>query len=171
MALTSISKQTLSLFGWLGISFTSALIGAIASARAGLFYHQLTRPDWAPPAWLFGPVWSILYLLMGIAAWLVSRFGLTLDESRSAFSRHQRLLSTYSSTTGVFSQMLQIVGTIVFVIFWLVIFGGMAIWPKQFYSVSRAKGELTNGPLLLRIIGIVMILIPIIGWIIVNAVE
>jgi translocator protein len=75
MAFTSISKQTLGLFGWLGISFTSALIGAIASARAGVFYHQLTRPDWAPPAWLFGPVWSILYLLMGTAAWLVWREG------------------------------------------------------------------------------------------------
>src|SRR5690606_32551160 len=29
----------------------------------------LTRPDWAPPAWLFGPVWTILYGLMALAAW------------------------------------------------------------------------------------------------------
>lgn len=31
------------------------------------------RPPWAPPGWLFGPVWSALYLLMGLAAWLVWR--------------------------------------------------------------------------------------------------
>lgn len=34
---------------------------------------MLDRPDWAPPASVFGPVWSVLYLLMGVAAWLVWR--------------------------------------------------------------------------------------------------
>ncbi len=73
MATMSKPRQVLGLLGWLGVSFTSALIGAIASAKAGVFYQQLARPQWAPPAWLFGPVWSVLYLLMGIAAWLVWR--------------------------------------------------------------------------------------------------
>ena len=73
MASMSISKQTLGLFGWLGISFMAALTGAIASLKAQVFYKQLTLPVWAPPAWLFGPVWSILYVLMGLAAWLVWR--------------------------------------------------------------------------------------------------
>ena len=67
------SKQILGLAGWLVLAFAAAGIGAIASANAGAFYQQLTRPDWAPPGWLFGPVWSVLYLLMGIAAWLVWR--------------------------------------------------------------------------------------------------
>lgn len=40
---------------------------------APVFYAQLDKPGWAPPAWLFGPVWSVLYLLMGVAAWLVWR--------------------------------------------------------------------------------------------------
>jgi len=48
-------------------------VGAIASARAATFYGQLSQPPWAPPAWLFGPVWSVLYLLMAVAAWLVWR--------------------------------------------------------------------------------------------------
>jgi len=47
----------------------------LASADAPTFYAALDRPGWAPPAWLFGPVWSALYLLMGIAAWLVWRIG------------------------------------------------------------------------------------------------
>ena len=61
------------LAGWLLLVFAAAVIGAAASADAGPFYQQLVRPPWAPPAWLFGPVWSVLYLLMGIAAWLVWR--------------------------------------------------------------------------------------------------
>jgi tryptophan-rich sensory protein len=61
------------LFGWLVLCFAAAGIGAVASAGAGDFYRQLVRPDWAPPAWLFSPVWTVLYLLMGISAWIVWR--------------------------------------------------------------------------------------------------
>ena len=56
---------------WLLFSYAVAAIGAQASVYARDFYHQLIQPDWAPPAMLFGPVWLILYTLMGIAAWLV----------------------------------------------------------------------------------------------------
>ena len=66
-------KQALGLAGWLVATFITGGIGAIASARAASFYGELSQPAWAPPAWLFGPVWSVLYVLMGIAAWLVWR--------------------------------------------------------------------------------------------------
>jgi len=66
-------KQILSLAAWLVATFVTGVIGAIASANAGLFYGELSQPSWAPPAWLFGPVWSVLYVLMGVAAWLVWR--------------------------------------------------------------------------------------------------
>ena len=65
--------QFVGLAGWLFLVFAAAAVGAVASTEAGSFYAQLIRPRWAPPAWLFGPVWSVLYLLMGIAAWLVWR--------------------------------------------------------------------------------------------------
>ncbi len=68
-----ISRQVLGLIGWLLLTFAAAAAGAVASADAGTFYGQLTRPGWAPPGWLFGPVWSVLYLLMGISAWMVWR--------------------------------------------------------------------------------------------------
>ncbi len=69
----SLPSQAIGLGGWLAASFVTGGIGAIASANAGTFYGQLSQPAWAPPAWLFAPVWSMLYLLMGLAAWLVWR--------------------------------------------------------------------------------------------------
>lgn len=57
----------------LGGTGAAALIGAMASVQAGDFYQQLSRPPWAPPARVFGPVWSVLYVLMAVAAWLVIR--------------------------------------------------------------------------------------------------
>ena len=66
-------RQILGLLGWFAVSFAAAALGGFASANAEPFYRQLIRPGWAPPAWLFAPVWSALYLLMGIAAWLVWR--------------------------------------------------------------------------------------------------
>ena len=69
----STSQQAFGLFGWLLVVFAAAAVGGFASASAGEFYRDLVRPSWAPPGWLFGPVWSVLYLLMGIAAWLVWR--------------------------------------------------------------------------------------------------
>jgi tryptophan-rich sensory protein len=65
--------QLIGLVGWLLVSFAAAAIGAFATVNAGAFYGALLRPAWAPPAWLFGPVWTALYAAMGIAAWLVWR--------------------------------------------------------------------------------------------------
>ncbi|MEC5384314.1 TspO/MBR family protein [Uliginosibacterium sp. H3] len=67
------SASLVALFGWLALAFAAAAVGSIASANAASFYRQLVLPGWAPPAWLFAPVWSALYLLMGVSAWLVWR--------------------------------------------------------------------------------------------------
>jgi benzodiazapine receptor len=63
------------LAGWLVVTFIAAAAGSLASTQAPDFYAQLVRPSWSPPAWLFGPVWSVLYTLMAVAAWLVWRVG------------------------------------------------------------------------------------------------
>lgn len=66
-------SDLIGLAGWLVLSFIAAAIGAIASIEAGAFYQQLDRPGWAPPTWVFSPMWTALYLMMGIAVWLVWR--------------------------------------------------------------------------------------------------
>jgi benzodiazapine receptor len=58
---------------WLAVTFIAAAIGSLASAGSGTFYGALAKPSWAPPASVFGPVWTMLYLMMAVAAWLVWR--------------------------------------------------------------------------------------------------
>jgi tryptophan-rich sensory protein len=62
-----------SLLLWLLATLSAGAIGALATRDAPDFYQQLARPDWAPPASLFGPVWTLLYLMMGVSAWLIWR--------------------------------------------------------------------------------------------------
>lgn len=66
-------RQVLGLLGWALITFVAAALGARASISAASFYAGLQLPAWAPPAGLFGPVWTALYALMAIAVWLVWR--------------------------------------------------------------------------------------------------
>lgn len=69
----SARRQALGLVFWLALAFAAGAVGAIASVDAAAFYAQLARPSWAPPGSAFAPVWTTLYALMGIAAWLVWR--------------------------------------------------------------------------------------------------
>jgi tryptophan-rich sensory protein len=63
----------LALAGWVALSLVAGGLGGVASANAKGFYAQLDQPGWAPPPWLFAPVWTTLYVVMGVAAWLVWR--------------------------------------------------------------------------------------------------
>jgi len=69
----TISTQITGLIISLLICFIVAGLGALTSINAGEFYAALAKPDWAPPAWLFGPAWTVLYIIMAIASWLVWR--------------------------------------------------------------------------------------------------
>jgi tryptophan-rich sensory protein len=70
---THTRKSILGLLAWLALLTVAAALGSLASLDAPRFYAALTRPDWAPPAWVFGPAWTVLYTMMAIAAWLVWR--------------------------------------------------------------------------------------------------
>lgn len=66
-------QQLAGLAGWIALCYLTAAAGAVASANARDFYAALVQPDWSPPGWLFGPVWTVLFTLMAVAAWLVWR--------------------------------------------------------------------------------------------------
>jgi len=70
---TGVRKST-SLIGlalWLAVCVMTAWFGA--RFTPGAWYAALAKPAWTPPAWIFGPVWTLLYILMALAAWLVWR--------------------------------------------------------------------------------------------------
>ncbi len=56
------------------VCFSAAAIGSLTTTpQIPNWYADLAKPTWTPPNWLFGPVWTILFSLMAIAAWLVWR--------------------------------------------------------------------------------------------------
>ena len=61
-------------------------ISAAFATAAGVrnWYPSLVKPGFTPPSWVFGPAWTLLYLLMGIALWLVWREAGTDDRARPA---------------------------------------------------------------------------------------
>jgi tryptophan-rich sensory protein len=62
----------IALLVWLGVCFAVAGLGAYWTAdEVTGWYRTLARPSIAPPNWVFGPVWTLLYALMSVAAWRV----------------------------------------------------------------------------------------------------
>jgi tryptophan-rich sensory protein len=58
-----------SLIAWLAIVFGAGWISS--RFEPGAWYADLGKPPWTPPAWVFGPVWTLLYVMMAVAASLV----------------------------------------------------------------------------------------------------
>lgn len=67
-------KTTLALVISLLICYAVAAGGSVFTATSVRdWYPTLIKPSWTPPSWLFGPVWTLLYTMMAVAAWLVWR--------------------------------------------------------------------------------------------------
>lgn len=63
---------------WTLIPFVAAVtvvagLGGLAASSSRATYRALDLPPFAPPSWLFGPVWSVLYLCIAVAGWLLWR--------------------------------------------------------------------------------------------------
>jgi tryptophan-rich sensory protein len=68
----------LALVGFVAACFGAALVGSAFTAPSiPEWYESLIKPFFTPPSWLFGPVWTTLYLAMAFAGWLVWRGGST----------------------------------------------------------------------------------------------
>lgn len=134
--------QFLALLGWIGLSFLPSITGAIWSP--GEWYAQLQKPSWNPPSWIFGPVWTTLYLLMGIAAWLVWRQG-GFETARGALLLFLAQLALNALWTPVFFGLHQPgAGFVVIVLLWLAIVATI----RAFVRFSRTSAALLSPYLL-----------------------
>jgi benzodiazapine receptor len=59
----------------LGPLIAGSVVGVLTNARGQRWYRSLSKPRWTPPDVVFGPVWTTLYVLMGLAAAMVARSG------------------------------------------------------------------------------------------------
>ncbi|MCX6139241.1 MAG: tryptophan-rich sensory protein [Candidatus Kapabacteria bacterium] len=128
----SPSHQWLGLLICLVLVFVAAAVGGLASSSAGSFFMELNRPPWAPPAWLLGPAWTVLYLLMGVASWLVWKQG-GFAGARGALTLYGIQLVLNGVWTWLFFVMRS--GSLAFVeivVLWLLILATLiAFWRKS----------------------------------------
>ena len=69
----SAGRSLAALVGWLLLTYSASATAVFVST--GGWYAGLTKPTWNPPGWIFGPVWTVLYAMMAVAAWQVWRRG------------------------------------------------------------------------------------------------
>jgi translocator protein len=69
----SLSSRALGLGAFVAAAVVAAASGTLSSLDAAQQYATLVQPTWAPPPWLFGPVWTVLYALIAVSGWLVWR--------------------------------------------------------------------------------------------------
>jgi len=62
-------NKYIGLLAWLAFTFTAS--AAAFFVDTGGWYAEIAKPDWNPPSWVFGPAWTVLYVMMAVAAWLV----------------------------------------------------------------------------------------------------
>lgn len=113
------------------------LVGLVGSAvtfpAIPAWYATLTKPAFSPPNWLFGPVWTVLYILMGIAFYLVWKKGTKSEKVRAAIWVYGIQLVVNALWSAVFFGLRSPPGGFVVIILLLVLIIAMI---RQFYRVN-----------------------------------
>ena len=138
------AKRWLALLAWIIASFSAGGIGAFF--MPGAWYDALNKPSWNPPGWIFGPVWSALYAMMAVSAWLIWQRGGFPKQSKPLlwFSVQLLLNALWSPLFFGLHQPGIAFGEI------LLLWGGIAGTMRAFYPVSRKA---------------VYLLIPYLAWV------
>lgn len=129
-----------SLLFFIFVSQAAGLIGALVTTPAiQSWYVYLNKPFFTPPSWLFGPVWTLLYLLMGISAYLVFRNGFKKKEVEHALYLFITQLTLNLLWSFIFfGYKLLFLAYIEIIVLWIFIF----LTIKAFYKVDKLAGKL-----------------------------
>jgi tryptophan-rich sensory protein len=133
-------RDPLKLAASLGGCYLAAAIGSLfTTPNIPTWYATLSRPDFAPPDWVFGPVWTALYTMMGISAYLVWREGLADPGVRAAMAVFVlQLAINISWSAAFFGLRSPLAGLAVILILW----GLIALNIQRFRGISRTAGAL-----------------------------
>lgn len=141
------------LVGWLGVCYLAAFLGSVATSESvSTWLPTLNKPFFNPPGYLFGPVWSTLYTMMAVAAFMVSRIALAGEEGVSARARTAlwlfaiQLILNASWSHAFFGLRSPVAGLVVIVPLWVAILWTMV----RFGQLHRPAGWL---------------LVPYLGWV------
>ena len=123
-------KSFVVFIGWIALCFSAAAYGS--QFMPGEWYAGLKKPSWNPPGWIFGPVWSALYTMMAVAAWLVwRRGGFTVNRFPLSLFLTQLLLNALWSWL-FFGLKNPALAFVEIVLLWLGIGATLAaFWPRQ----------------------------------------
>jgi tryptophan-rich sensory protein len=122
--------------GWLLVCSSAASMGALF--MPGEWYLGLKKPAWNPPAWVFGPVWTTLYAMMAVAAWLVWQRGGFAAQRRSLLLFLVQLLLNAAWTPLFFGLHLPGIAFAELLMLWVAIAATLAVFLRS----SRAAGLL-----------------------------
>jgi translocator protein len=98
------------------VAVVSAVGGLTTDTGEGSWYGTLEQPWWNPPDWVFGPVWTALYLAMAVAAWMVARQGTDRAAVRAALAAYGVQLALNLAWTLVFFGAESAVGGVVVIV-------------------------------------------------------
>ncbi len=120
------------------IVFAAGAVGTVYTLKEiTTWYVSLAKPAWTPPNWAFGPIWSTLYVLMGIALFLVWREGLDRKDVRIAILVFAVQLVLNVLWSLIFFGTHNILGGLIFVIIlWISILINIIV----FYRISKPAG-------------------------------
>ena len=130
------SKNILKLVVAIAVSELAGVIGSLFTVPSILtWYAGLAKPALNPPAWIFGPVWTTLYFLMGIAAFLVWKKGFGRRDVKIALAVFVGQLALNALWSIIFFGLHDpLLAFSIIVALWLAIIGTMAMFSK----ISRA---------------------------------
>ena len=143
-----ISRDLSRLLICVGAVLAASAIGSFATVRATpTWYKGLAKPSFNPPGWLFGPAWTVLYLLMAVAAWLVWKqgFGAAGVKLALAVFLAQLILNALWSVL-FFGLRSPLAGLVDIIVLWVAILATIIL----FFRVSVTAG---------------VILLPYIAWV------
>lgn len=124
----------------IGLCQLAGLIGSIFTVSSiSAWYVFLNKPSWNPPAWLFGPVWTILYTLMGISLYIVWTKGLKKPKIRTAVWWFLGQLLLNSAWSVIFFGQKNIALAFAEI---LILFISIVIVTVKFYKIDKTAGYL-----------------------------